>query len=108
MLIISLHKELWLNIYIFAVDFESDLEEEESVDIIERKDWDRFDTLERQIASIPQCGYKMQSDGKMLTKHDVVMSGRKNACKLLSFPPEFQTGDGEMFDLKLSNKVFNR
>lgn len=84
------------------------MEEEEIVDIVDRKDWDRFDNLQRQIASIPPCGYKVQPDGNVLTKHDVVMSGRKNACKMLSFPPEFQTGDGEMFDLKLSNKVFNR
>jgi RIO kinase 3 len=46
-------------------------------------------------------------NGSVVTKHDVTMSGRKNACKLLSFPPDFQTGDGENFDLKLSNKVFN-
>ncbi|KAJ8965126.1 hypothetical protein NQ314_004351 [Rhamnusium bicolor] len=88
-------------------DFESESEEDEIVDIRDRKDWDRFDVLKREIASIPPCGYKVQKDGKMVTKHDVTMSGRKNACKLLSFPPEFHTGDGEKFDLKLSNKVFN-
>ncbi|EFA07752.1 serine/threonine-protein kinase RIO3 [Tribolium castaneum] len=87
-------------------DFESDSEEEEIVDIRDRRDWDRFDTLQRQFDSIPPCGYKMQN-GSMVTKHDVTMNGRKNACKLLSFPPDFQTGDGENFDLKLSNKVFN-
>ncbi|KAJ8923334.1 hypothetical protein NQ315_001892 [Exocentrus adspersus] len=88
-------------------DFESESEEEEIIDIRDRKDWDRFDPLEKEIASIPACGYKMRNDGKMVTKHDIVMNARKNACKLLSFPPEFQTGDGELFDLKLSNKVFN-
>lgn len=36
------------------------------------------------------------------------MSSRKNACKMMSFPPEFETGDGAGFDMKLSNKVFNR
>jgi RIO kinase 3 len=87
-------------------DFESDSEEEEVVDVCDRRDWDRFDTLQRQLDSIPPCGYKMQN-GSVVTKHDVTMSGRKNACKLLSFPPDFQTGDGENFDLKLSNKVFN-
>jgi RIO kinase 3 len=76
------------------------------VDVCDRRDWDRFDTLQRQLDSIPPCGYKMQN-GSVVTKHDVTMSGRKNACKLLSFPPDFQTGDGENFDLKLSNKVFN-
>ncbi|XP_023018725.1 serine/threonine-protein kinase RIO3 [Leptinotarsa decemlineata] len=88
-------------------DFESDSEEEEIVDIRDRKDWDRYDSVQREFASIPQCGYKMQQDGKMVTKHDGVMSGRRNACKLLSFPPEFHTGDGENIDLKISNKVFN-
>lgn len=76
------------------------------MDVRDRRDWDRFDTLKRQFDSIPPCGYKMEN-GSMVTKHDVTMSGRKNACKLLSFPPNFQTGDGENFDLKLSNKVFN-
>lgn len=90
------------------LDFESDSEEEEITDIRDRKDWDRFDPLKKELASIPACGYRMREDGKMITKHDIVMNGRKNACKLLSFPPEFQTGDGETFDLKLSNKVFNR
>ncbi|XP_050299178.1 serine/threonine-protein kinase RIO3 [Anthonomus grandis grandis] len=88
-------------------DFESDLEEDEIEDILDRKDWDRFDALMRDIGSMPMCGYKVKQNGEMVTKHDLDNSGRKNACKLLSFPPEFQTGDGENFDLKLSNKVFN-
>ncbi|CAG9824592.1 unnamed protein product [Phaedon cochleariae] len=87
-------------------DFESDLEEDEVEDVIDRKHWDRFEALHRELAAMPPCGYKMK-DGEMVTKHDGVMSGMKNACKLLSFPPEFRTGDGENFDLKLSNKVFN-
>lgn len=90
-----------------SFDFESDSEEEEIIDINDRKDWDRFDELERTFTSFPPCGYKMYN-GKMITKHDHDMCGKKNACKMLSFPPEFQTGDGEGFDMKLSNKVFNR
>ena len=93
-------------LHIFIADFESESEEDEIPDIRDRRDWDRFDTLKRQVDSIPPCGYKMEN-GSMVTKHDVTMNGRKNACKLLSFPPDFQTGDGENFDLKLSNKVFN-
>lgn len=87
-------------------DFESD-EEEEVEDTGDKKDWDRFDSVLRDITSIPVCGYKVTKSGEVITKHDLVNSARKNACKLLSFPPEFQTGDGEDFDLKLSNKVFN-
>ncbi|KAF5270535.1 hypothetical protein FQR65_LT05433 [Abscondita terminalis] len=88
------------------IDFESDSEEEELEDIMDRKDWDCFDTLQRQLRTIPPCGYTMK-DGNMITKHDITLNGRKNACKFMSFPPEFQTGDGAGFDLQLSNKVFN-
>lgn len=88
-------------------DFQSDSEEEELEDIADKKDWDRFDYVLREFAAIPPCGYK-KVDGSMVTKHDGAMSARKNACKLMSFPPEFETGDGAGFDLQLSNKVFNR
>lgn len=43
------------------LDFESDSEEEEVVDIRDRKDWDRFDSLLRDINSIPVCGYKVNT-----------------------------------------------
>lgn len=85
---------------------DTESEDEELIDVMDRKDWDRFDNVERSISSIPRCGY-MKQGGNMVTKHDMTLSGRKNACKLLSFPPEFQTGDGAGFDLQLSNKVFN-
>ncbi|KAK5641083.1 hypothetical protein RI129_009630 [Pyrocoelia pectoralis] len=89
-----------------SLDFDSDSEEYEYEDIMDRKDWDRFDTMQRELQTIPQCGYIMK-DGKIVTKHDITLNSRKNACKLLSFPPEFHTGDGAGFDLQLSNKVFN-
>ncbi|CAH0563539.1 unnamed protein product [Brassicogethes aeneus] len=91
----------------YSFDFESDSEEEEITDILDRKDWDRFDDVLRKYNDIPKTGYKVNPDGSIVTKHDVDMNGRKNACKLLAFPPEFCTGDGEDFDLKISNKVFN-
>ncbi|KAK9885239.1 hypothetical protein WA026_010742 [Henosepilachna vigintioctopunctata] len=89
-----------------STSYDEESETEEVEDIAEKKDWDRFDTMERELGSMPTCGYKIK-DGNIVTKHDTTMSGRRNACKLLSFPPEFQTGDGENFDLKLSNKVYN-
>lgn len=88
-------------------NIDSDPDEEDLEDLRDRKDWDRFDTVNREMAAIPPCGYRMK-DGNMVTKHDVTNSARKNACKMMSFPPEFQTGDGAGFDLKLSNQVFNR
>lgn len=88
-------------------DFDSDTDEEDLDDLRDRKDWDRFDTVNREFAVIPPCGYLVK-DGNMVTKHDVINNARRNACKMMSFPPDFQTGDGAGFDLKLSNKVFNR
>jgi len=89
------------------LDLESDSEEEEEFeDLRDRKDWDRFDPVLREARAIPPCGYIMK-DGNMITKHDITLSSRRNACKFMSFPPEFQTGDGAGFDLQLSNKVFN-
>lgn len=88
-------------------DRDSDGEEEDLEDLRDRRDWDRFDTVNREFAAIPPCGYLVK-DGNIVTKHDVINNARRNACKMMSFPPEFQTGDGAGFDLKLSNKVFNR
>lgn len=81
--------------------------DEELVDIIDRKDWDRFDNVERSLSAMPRCGYMKQNNGDMVTKHDSTLSGRKNACKFMSLPPHIHTGDGAGFDLQLSNKVFN-
>lgn len=36
------------------------------------------------------------------------MCGVRNACRVMSFPPEFQTGDTAGFDFSLSNTVFNQ
>ncbi|KAL4217649.1 Serine/threonine-protein kinase RIO3 [Mactra antiquata] len=42
------------------------------------------------------------------TKHDSVICGRKNASKMMNFPPEFESGDGEGMDMKLPNNVYNK
>lgn len=98
---------MFVSIFKYCLDFDSESEPEELEDIRDKKDWDRFDTVMREFHSIPACGYKKEN-GNMVTKHDVNMSGRKNVCKMMSFPPEFETGDGAGFDMKISNKVFNR
>uniref|UniRef100_U5EX34 Serine/threonine-protein kinase RIO3 n=1 Tax=Corethrella appendiculata TaxID=1370023 RepID=U5EX34_9DIPT len=73
-----------------------------------KKDFDRFETNEKETKSIPKCGYKIDEEGGIVTKHNEDISGRRNACKAMSFPPEFHVGDGAGFDMKLSNKVFNQ
>lgn len=70
------------------------------------QEWDSFVSTEKAFKDMPKRGYKKEGD-EMVTKHDMTMSGRRNACRVMEFPPEFQTGDGGGFDMQLSNKVFN-
>jgi hypothetical protein len=44
---------------------------------------------------------------QMISKHDLLLSSRHNASKVMKFPPEFETGDSHSIDMRLSNKVFN-
>ncbi|XP_066993817.1 serine/threonine-protein kinase RIO3 [Anabrus simplex] len=85
-------------------NYDSESEHEEVDD--KHREWDSFVSSEKQFKSIPKCGYKKEGD-TMVTKHDIAMSGRRNACRVMEFPPEFHTGDGGGFDMQLSNKVFN-
>ncbi|XP_072762044.1 serine/threonine-protein kinase RIO3 isoform X2 [Anoplolepis gracilipes] len=72
------------------------------------RDFDRFVSIEKEYASIPRCGYKkMGKDSQIVTKHDMLMSSRINACRVLQFPPGIHTGDTGGFDVKLNNKVYN-
>ena len=43
----------------------------------------------------------------MITKHDAEISGIRNACRVMAFPPDFATGDAASFDMQLSNAVYN-
>ncbi|XP_065355665.1 serine/threonine-protein kinase RIO3 [Calliphora vicina] len=74
----------------------------------DKRDWDRFDTNERLLEAIPKCGYTVDKEGEMITKHDADLCGVRNACRMMSFPLEFATGDGAGFEMKLSNGVFNQ
>ncbi|XP_070157561.1 serine/threonine-protein kinase RIO3 [Polyergus mexicanus] len=72
------------------------------------RDFDRFVSIEKEYASIPRCGYKkIGKDSQIITKHDMLMSSRINACRVLQFPPGIHTGDTGGFDVKLNNKVYN-
>lgn len=67
-----------------------------------------FQSIEKEYASIPRCGYKkIGKDSQIVTKHDMLMSSRINACRVLQFPPGIHTGDTGGFDVKLNNKVYN-
>lgn len=86
--------------------YDSDYDDDE-FENASKKDWDRFETNEKEFASLPKRGFIMK-DGEMVTKHDSVINGRRNACKVMAFPPEVCTGDGAGFDMKLPNSVFNQ
>ncbi|XP_053675775.1 serine/threonine-protein kinase RIO3 [Anopheles nili] len=83
-------------------------EEPAEIPIDPKADWDRFETNEKEQKLLPRMGFRLNDQGEMLTKHNLDISGRSNACKVMSFPPEFSTGDAAGFDMKLSNKVFNQ
>ncbi|XP_055859021.1 serine/threonine-protein kinase RIO3 [Episyrphus balteatus] len=84
------------------------LTEEEQYEVGEKRDWDRFETNEKLFETIPKWGFKIGEDGEKITKHDDNICSVRNACRVMSFPPEFPTGDAAAFDMKLSNQVFNQ
>ncbi|RUS91644.1 hypothetical protein EGW08_000617 [Elysia chlorotica] len=59
-----------------------------------------------QIPKIGPKGYVGQGKN-IITKHDKAICGRRNAERLMEFPPEFESGDGEGMDMQLPNKVYN-
>lgn len=44
----------------------------------------------------------------MISKHDLPLTQRHNACRVMYFPPDFPTGDSHGFDMRLPNKVYNQ
>lgn len=84
-------------------------EEDEVIAPEERRDWDRFEANEKEGKMInKRTGYSVNEKGVLKTKHDSDIAGRRNACKMMSFPPDISTGDAGSFDMKLSNSVFNQ
>ena len=72
-----------------------------------KRDWDVFETNEKEVGDMPRCGFKMIGD-KIVTKHDIEISKRENAKRMMEFPSGIETGDGGGFDMQLSNKVYNK
>jgi len=72
-----------------------------------KRDWDLFETKDKEVGVIPRCGYKRLGE-KLITKHDKEITQRENAKRIMEFPPGIQTGDGGGFDMQLSNKVYNK
>ena len=72
-----------------------------------KRDWDQFETKEKEVGEMPRCGFKKIGD-KVVTKHDKEISQRENAKRIMEFPPGIDTGDGGGFDMQLNNQVYNK
>ncbi|XP_021960139.1 serine/threonine-protein kinase RIO3 [Folsomia candida] len=82
--------------------------DEDEEDLPPPKSWDSFEAHEKAFPQMPRCGY-VKVNNELVTKHDVTMNGRRNACRVMeSMPPHIHTGDAGSFDMQLSNKVFNK
>lgn len=87
---------------------DSDQEDEDEIEKRRYKTWDRFEENEKELKRIGKSGYIEGEDGKIITKHDGDLSGRRNAGKVMEFlSSDFSCGDCGNFDMKISNKVFN-
>ncbi|XP_054707436.1 serine/threonine-protein kinase RIO3-like [Uloborus diversus] len=71
-----------------------------------KKHWQNFEQAEKALQAVGKSGVSRQGN-TTTTKHDPTLSGRRNAGKLMELCPEISTGDGGMFDMKLSNNVYN-
>lgn len=87
---------------------DSDEEDYDQDDERKNKNWDRFEKNEKMFRGLSRKGFTHDEDGVIITKHDDRLCGVRNACRVMSFPPEFSTGDAAGFDMKLSNAVFNQ
>lgn len=69
------------------------------------RDWDTFSAGAK--ITVGKQGFA-KSKGKVLsTKHDALVCGRRNACRVMEFRSGLETGDGGGFDMKLNNNVYN-
>ena len=88
------------------LDEDSDSYEEDEL-YVENRDWDSFEAAKKNEPTIPKSGIAKTADDKIVTKHDTVISARKNACRAMELTSDIKIGDGGGFDMQLSNKVYN-
>ncbi|XP_046584241.1 serine/threonine-protein kinase RIO3-like [Haliotis rubra] len=82
-------------------------EDEEEEDSDEYGDPPEKNNWDKKSPKIGPKGYT--GTGKNITtKHDKAICGRRNAEKMMMFPPGFGSGDGEGMDMQLPNHVYNK
>lgn len=86
----------------------SDLEDEEAYHEYgeDSKHWDFFEKSERNSVKVGRQGFTV-SNGQVTTKHDIETNKCRNACKVMEFESDINTGDGGGFAMKINNSVYN-
>ncbi|XP_055944116.1 serine/threonine-protein kinase RIO3-like [Argiope bruennichi] len=72
----------------------------------QKNHWSNFEKAEKTFQAVGKSGVSRQGN-VTTTKHDPTVCGRRNAGKLMELNSCISTGDGGMFDMKLSNNVYN-
>lgn len=69
--------------------------------------WDFFEEKEKNAVKVGPKGFHIAASGEVTTKHDIEANKCRNACKVMEFESDINTGDGGSFPMKLSNSVYN-
>lgn len=72
----------------------------------EREMYDDEEVPEEKIKE-PNLKFTGAIPGKGKSKHDIETNNKRNADRVMNFPPEFDTGDGDAIAMRLSNAVYN-
>lgn len=82
---------------------------EKDFDNLHRTEVDSANDSDDELDNITfKRGIHVTKDGQMISKHDMHLSSKHNASKVMSiFPPEFETGDSRIINMRLSNQVYN-
>lgn len=72
----------------------------------ERELYDDEEVEEEKLKQ-PNLKFTGAIPGKGKSKHDIETGNKRNADRVMNFPPEFDTGDGDAIAMRLSNAVYN-
>jgi len=72
----------------------------------ERELYEDEEVMEEKLKQ-PNLKFTGSTPGKGKSKHDIETNNKRNADRVMNFPPEFGTGDGDAIAMRLSNAVYN-
>lgn len=89
-----------------SISSDEDDDKEYVLDQHAKEHYRNLEQAEKTFQAVGKSGVSRQGN-VTTTKHDPTVCGRRNADKLMKLNPAISTGDAGMFDMKLSNNVFN-